>query len=216
MDGATFIKNFRGETADEVEPYLWGDSLVLRYLNEAQYEFCRRTDGIADSVSSICTVRVKAATAKISPLIKKIRAATMAEPRRPLGVMSVEGARDSGISLANPTTGLPLSMITGVGPGIAQFHPAPAAPEEVTVHLDVLRFPLNQIESPGDELELGDEVAPTLMNYVLHRAYARADADTYDRGRSETALAAFLNGCREAQAAQSRARSKSGTVNFSW
>ena len=216
MDGATFIKNFRGETADEVEPYLWKDSLILRYLNEAQYEFCRRTDGIADSVSSVCTVRVKAATAKISPLIKKIRTATMAEPRRLLGVMSVEEARDSGISLANPTTGLPIFMITGVGHGIAQFHPVPAAPEEVTVHLDVLRYPLNQIESPGDELELGDEVVPTLMHYVLHRAYARADADTFDRNRSEAALAAFLNGCREAQAAQSRARSKSGAVNFSW
>ena len=216
MDGATFINRFRVETADEVEPFLWKDSAVLQYLSEAQYEFCRRTDGIADSVSSVCTVRVKGATAKVSPLIKKVRAATLAEPRRLLRVMSVEEARDSGISLASPVTGLPLFMVTGVGNGLVQFHPAPAAPEEVVVHLDVLRYPLNQVESPGDELELGDEVAPILMHYVLHRAYARPDADTYDRGRSEAALAAFLNGCREAQAAQSRARSKSGAVNFSW
>ena len=77
MDGATFIRRFREETADEAQPYLWSDALILRYLDEAQTEFCRRTEGIEDSVSRVCSVAVPAGASAVAlnPKIRKVRSA---------------------------------------------------------------------------------------------------------------------------------------------
>lgn len=216
MDGAAFITQFRQETADEVAPYLWSDELILRYLDEAQRELCRLTDGIADSVSSVCTVKVKSALVRVSPLIKKIRAATLVDLERPLSIYSVEEARRGRVPLTSSSTGVPLAIITGVGTGNAQVYPAPTPGQEWTVHLDVLRYPLTRIETSGDELELGDEHVPALMHYALHRAYARPDADTYDKRRSDEELALFRGACREVQVEQSLKRTKSGVTQFSW
>ena len=62
MDGASFIQRFREETFDESDPPLWSDGLILRYLDEAQTEFCRSTEGLEDSTSTIGRLVVPAGT----------------------------------------------------------------------------------------------------------------------------------------------------------
>jgi len=115
MDGATFIKRFREETVDEAQPYLWSDALILRYLDEAQTDFCRRTEGIEDSASSVCSVAVPAGAAvvKLDPKIRKVRAARLAGHALPLDITSVEEARQNNAA----TSGTPRTLVLGLGGG---------------------------------------------------------------------------------------------------
>lgn len=216
MNGTTFIKAFREETMDGVQPYLWSDPLILRYLDEAQVEFCRKTEGIEDAVSSLCTISAAMGepVVRMSRQIQKVRAATLVELGRPLDLLSVEEARGADIPPGSTRMGVPRAMVLGVAPGRAQLYPAPS--QDFTVHLDVFRLPLKSIETAGDEIEVDRKHAPLLMQYVLSRAYARPDPDTMDRVRSDYFNERFLAGCADAKREQGRARKPGGATQFSW
>ncbi len=210
MDGAAFTKRFREETMDEAEPFFWADGLVLRYLDEAQVEFCRRTEGIEDSTSSLCTLQVPAGagTAKLSPKILKVRAAVLDSPSRRLDLLSVEDARRT------PTVGHGVPRALVIGRGSVQLMPTPTEP--CVIRLDVFRLPLAAVEAPGDEAEVDDRHAPTLMHYALYRAYSRPDPDTMDRVKADYFRQLFDAGCAEARKEQGRVRKPNGAAMFSW
>ena len=212
MDGATFITRFREETMDEQLPYLWSDTLILRYLDEAQIEFCRRTEGIEDSTSSICTLNVPAGadSVAISPKILKVRSVTIADTGRALEISSIEAERGH----AHLPAGEPRTIILKLNAHRALI--MPAAERDIVLKLDVMRLPLNPIESPGDEVELDAMYDGTLMHYALYRAYSRPDPETMDRVRADFFLQSFERACVLANREQSRARKGSGTTSFSW
>ena len=212
MDGATFIKRFREETMDEQLPYLWSDSLILRYLDEAQTEFCRRTEGIEDSTSSICTINVPAGadSAAVSPKILKVRSVTIADTGRALEISSIEAERGH----ARLPAGEPHTIILKLNARKALI--MPAAERNVVLKLDVMRLPLTPIESPGDEVEVDAMYDGTLMHYALYRAYSRPDPDSMDRVRADYFLQAFERACAMANREQGRARNGGGRTLFSW
>lgn len=212
MDGATFIGRFREETMDEEAPYLWPDALILRYLDEAQVAFCRRTEGIEDSTSPICTVAVPAGATSValSPKILKVRAAYLAETGHTLEIGSVEGARRDGVL---PRTGTPHTILLKLSAKAAQIIPAPAT--DVTLKLDVFRLPLKTVDA-SDATEVDDVHSTTLMHYALYRAYSRPDPDAMDRVRADYFHQLFLDDCREAKREQGRARKPNGATIFSW
>ena len=212
MDGATFIKRFREETMDEQLPYLWSDSLILRYLDEAQTEFCRRTEGIEDSTSSICTINVPAGadSVTVSPKILKVRSVTIADTGRALEISSIEAER-GGFHLF---AGDPRTIVLKLNAREALI--MPAAKRDIGLKLDVMRLPLNPIESPGDEVELDAMYDGTLMHYALYRAYSRPDPDSMDRVRADYFLQAFERACVMASREQGRARKGGGKTLFSW
>ena len=197
---------------DEQLPYLWSDTLILRYLDEAQIEFCRRTEGIEDSTSSICTLNVPAGadSVAISPKILKVRSATVADTGRSLQISSVEAERGQ----PRLPAGVPSTIILKLNALKAQLIPAPS--NDMAVKLDVMRLPLSRIESPLDETEVDDIHAPTLMHYALFRAYSRPDPETMDRVRADFFLQAFERECARASREQGRARKGGGTTSFSW
>jgi len=55
MNSSDALEVFREEMNDEATPYLWSDSLVFRYLDQAQKNFCRWTEGIEDSTTTAIT-----------------------------------------------------------------------------------------------------------------------------------------------------------------
>ena len=212
MDGATFIKRFREETMDEQLPYLWSDSLILRYLDEAQTEFCRRTEGIEDSTSSICAINVPAGadSVAISPKILKVRSVTVADTGRALEISSIEAERDH----AHLPAGEPRTIVLKLNARKALI--MPAAERDVVLKLDVMRLPLTPIESPVDEVELDGMYDGTLMHYALYRAYSRPDPESMDRTRADYFLQTFERECARASREQGRARKGGGTTSFSW
>ncbi len=221
MNGAAFIKAFREETVDEAQPPLWSDPLILRYLDEAQTTFCQMTEGIEDSLSSVCTV-VQAegeAQVRLSSKIQKLRAASVDYSGQPghartLELMSLEEARQNGVPLVSTARGMPRALIQGLGKGYAQLYPAPA--QDITLRLDVFRLPLKPIDSPASVLEVPDKHAPALMLYALYRAYSRPDPDTMDRTRADYFHERFVTACDTARREQGRARKPNGATQFSW
>ena len=215
MDAATFVTQFRAETRDDADPPLWSDAAIVSYLDEAQKQFCDKTIGIADSVSAVCKVALPAdgEVVNLSPKIKAIRRATLVERQREMCLISVEDARVDGIFMGGPK-GEPRHLITGVGGSKAQIAPIPNA--DYNLHLDVYRFPLADIESVGDDIEVDELFVPILMHYVLFRAYARQDADTIDLRRSQEHLVAFTMGCEAANLTLASRRTKQRIINSSW
>ena len=49
MNSTDLVDQFRSEMSDAAAPFLWSDTLVYGYINDAQRMFCRLTNGIADS-----------------------------------------------------------------------------------------------------------------------------------------------------------------------
>lgn len=197
---------------DEQLPYLWSDSLILRYLDEAQTEFCRRTEGIEDSTSSICTINVPAGadSVAISPKILKVRSVTIADTGRAVEVSSIEAERGH----ARLPAGEPRTIILKLNAHKALI--MPAAERDVVLNLDVMRLPLTPIESPGDEVEVDAMYDGTLMHYALYRAYSRPDPESMDRTRADYFLQAFERACVMANREQGRARKGGGKTLFSW
>ena len=197
---------------DEQLPYLWSDTLILRYLDEAQIEFCRRTEGIEDSTSSICTLSVPAGadSVTVSPKILKVRSATVADTGRSLEISSIEAERGQ----PRVPAGDPRTIVLKLNALKAQLLPAPS--RDIVVGLDVMRLPLNRVESPLDETEVDDMHSVALMHCALYRAYSRPDPETMDRTRADFFLQAFERECARASREQGRARKGGGTTSFSW
>ena len=70
---------FRSDVSDVSAPYLWSDSEVWRYMDDAYKMFARLTGGVPDSTSDLTQIDVVAgeADAEVSPLILKFREARL-------------------------------------------------------------------------------------------------------------------------------------------
>ena len=66
---------FRSDVRDQTEDYLWSDTEIFVYMDDAQKMFCRSGGGIADSVSAICSLPVAAGDVSVpyDPRILKLR-----------------------------------------------------------------------------------------------------------------------------------------------
>lgn len=204
MDAATVVGHFRDEVVDTEQPYLWSDALVLRYLNEAQIQLCRDTEGI----EGVMSLQVPAGQAQVTldRRILKIRAARL--PDRSVSVLSPEETADW-----RPSTGVPRALIVRSRTKVEVW---PVPTEDTVITLDVFRLPLNPVEDPSDELEV-DEIHETgLLHFMMYRAYARPDADTMDRTKSEFFRNEFALYCAKAQKEQGRRRHSAGATMFSW
>lgn len=210
MDGETFVKAFREETMDEVQPYLWSDALILRYLDEAQTAFCRETEGLEDQI--VVTVAAGIPAVRLPMKVRKIRAAYLEGSPYGLKLISIEEAGADGMAPGVP--GVPRVLVMGGRIGTAQVVPAPL--EDTRIVLDVFRLPDERIESMTDELEVDEVYAPTLMHYALYRAYSRPDPDTMDRVRADYFREQFELEVLRARREQGRRRKPNGATQFSW
>lgn len=107
MTGAELLSDLRSRIDDEVVPYLWSDAELMRYLNYAQAQACRRAQLIVDGSNAqdlgtsgtagtagggmaplaSVTIIPNTATYTLSRLvlqIKRVKLATMAYPLTPI------------------------------------------------------------------------------------------------------------------------------------
>jgi hypothetical protein len=207
------IADFRSEAQDEAAPYLWSPAEVLRYANDAQRRACRETRGIADALTpAVCTLRMAADQpyAALHPAVRQIRWARRASDGRELQILNVGGAEtaraaDYGTSFAQDPysrSGEVYALLLGESDGWVRWLATPAADDSVS--LAVFRNPLYELASPGDELELSDEFAPALLKWMLHRAYAKRDAETNNAELSTRYRAEFDAECAALRRTQER------------
>lgn len=217
---------FRSDVVDAVAPYLWSDTEVWGYMNDAYRMFARLTGGIPDTTSALTRLALTpgAATNAVSPLILRFRSAYLLSDGTELKIINeaeLPRLTTSDYGQLNPQrrnmlTGKVTHMVTGMDRsainGTVRWVYIPG--EADTVQLSVQRLPLEAVE-PGFEFpEIGEEHHVHLMLWMKHRAYGKQDAETFDRGRRDEYAQAFRAYCAEAKAEWNRYRSHSMSVAY--
>jgi hypothetical protein len=187
---AELIADFREESGDNGTDPFWTDDRLSRLATEGQIEACRRGYLLIDSTSSICTVGV-VANDPVVALDKRItgimRARWSSGGFRLLPITCQE--MDAYSTTWENDTGTPTNYVTNYQSGAIRLYPSPTVSADLL--LTVSRMPLNNLVDDEDEPELRDECQPALVQWMLHRAYAKQDADTFDKDKSQRALAEF-------------------------
>ena len=205
---------FRDEMMDQELPYLWSDTAIYRYIDDAQKMFCRLTEGIEDSRTTALTeLSIVPGTVwySTSPLVLKVRNAIRNDTGRHIPIIAVEKMQSEGVTF-DGTVGPLKVLVSGFERDALRAWPIPS--ETVTVTLSVFRLPMVKIEEADQDLEVDDQHEGGLMLWVKHRAYDKQDAETFNKSKSMEYEQRFRQYCAAARVEQERRRRPTSTVVY--
>lgn len=213
MDSTELRDQFRLDVVDVEEPQLWSDPEVFDAIDDAQKMFCRLTGGLADATSALTQLGYAPGDTMMatSPLILKVRSARDATTGAPVEVVNYEDLDELGLRL-DGRVGAPRFLIIGMEEGKAMAYPTPAA--DGTIALMVDRLPLKKIDDEDQKLEVKDQHKTGLLLWVKARAYAKQDAETYDKTKALVFEQKFRDYCAEAKKEKERAKHKTRIVAY--
>jgi hypothetical protein len=213
MDSTALYDQFRLDVDDTVAPYLWADTEVYGYIDDAQKMFCRLTGGLGDASSSLTLLSYTAGdnAVALSPLILKIRAAYDSTTGVPVELINVEDMASRALRF-DGGTGLVRYLVTGMEENAARVHPVPDAAG--AVQLVVERLPLLEVDDTDQDLEVADQHKHGLSLWVRACAYGKQDADTFDAKRADNFAAQFRAYCEDARREKERTRHKTRVVAY--
>ncbi len=210
MSTTELLALFRSEVFDLELPYLWSDALVYGYIDDAQKQFCRDTNGIADSRSFKIDILADGTQwYAIDPKILKLRDAIVQSTGLDMPIISVEKMIENSMKF-DGTVGTTRALISGLDEGMLRTWPIPN--EAMTVELRTFRLPAT-VEA-GDDLEIPEQHHQHLLHWVKHRAYSVQDSETFDKGASDRYHAAHKAYCAQARVEQNRVRRPVSTVIY--
>ena len=196
MKVADFIDGFRSTVGDNEEPYFWSDEDIVRYLNEAVQEACERAKLIEDRrTPEVCSVVVVSGQDTYDLHASVFEIKRLALGGRVLDETSVEEL-DCDAPGWERRTGTPRQFIfeqaSGASPASIRLVPAPASSGAIA--LTVYRGALKPLRADVDlgKPELPERFHERLLDWVLHRAYLKQDADTFDPNKAAQSLALFV------------------------
>ncbi|WP_284337644.1 hypothetical protein [Comamonas sp. NoAH] len=190
------IEMFRAELGDTQKTYLWEDSELVHYLNQAVQEACERALLIEDRYTpSVCQFQTAIGTDSYelhSSLIKIKRMTVAARLLRPTCVEEL----DDECPGWERQTGVPHSFIwegtQGSGRPRVRLVPTPAM--EAEVRMTVYRGALKPLEVDSDaEPEIPVSLHDGLKHWVYRCALLKNDADAQDAVRAADHEALFTN-----------------------
>lgn len=217
---------FRSDIVDAVAPYLWSDTEVWNYMNDAYRMFVRLTGGIPDTTSVHTSVPIVTgvATSSVSPLILRFRNAYLESDGTDLKIVSETELPKLtstdygrlGAQERDRLSGKVTHMVTGIDRnavrGLVRWVRIPLVDD--TAKLSIMRLPLDTVEAGFEFDEIGTEHVEFLMLWMKYRAYGKQDAECFDRGRRDDNERAFRKYCAEAKAEWNRYKSHSMSVAY--
>lgn len=217
MEVSEIVSLFRNEVSDIEMPYLWTDSEVITYLNDAYTMLIRFLGGVPDSTSSATTIDVAPGdrSVPISKAVTRIVRAFRQSDGAEISVIEntdVPLVRDNAgrLSLlrAGSETGKVQFMILGGERNRAALHPVPDTPD--TIKMQVRRNPIASLDDVDDEpTDLGEEHHIHLIPWMKACAYRKQDSDTLDLNKAQLNEQIFLSYCDQSAYEQERYRRKS-------
>jgi hypothetical protein len=186
------IAQFRVDSEDKIQPYLFSDESITQWLNEAAEEACVRSLLLKDWVTAaVCTIPVTAGLSIYQPH-QSIINITRAE-------FIVSGATE-GVEL-HQTDEYELDRAR---PGWRRVSETPrdfihhdnairfgCVPPDGVLQLEVNRLPLSPMASDMDEPEFSAIHHRHLVHWALYRAFSIPDAETLDQNKAAVADAMF-------------------------
>lgn len=209
MTPAALLARFRTEMRDEVAPYLWSDSEIYAFMDQAQKDFCRYTGGIADILS--VSLVASTSTYSVNPNILKIEYASRTSDDVEVALINI-GDIASGAYKLNTDEGTVEAVLTDVGTDEIRCIPVPSASD--TLSMIVKRMPLTDIDAGGDTIEIPEHHQPHLVSGMAYYAHRKQDAETFDRERAERYMQTFLQYCDRAKAERERREHKPRAVAY--
>lgn len=199
------VARFRLDVRDDQQPYLWSDAEVWGYLNDAIQRWLGAPGGgvLDASTTAICNLAVTAANPwlTLSPLITKIRSARLASTKRTLEVITLEhllgmqGMANNQFPVSTDDLDLEgniKALVIGMERNKLRVVRIPTAND--TVKLIVERRSI-YTHAPGDSPETAIEIDANyhldLLFGMKALAYAKEDADTFDKSKSDDNEAKF-------------------------
>lgn len=223
MESHELLGLFRCDAIDDVEPYLWSNPEVYRYINDAYFMFVRLTGGIPDGSSSVTRLVAAegVATTPIDESIMRVRTArNVTDNYQPLKVINVQDEEDFltddyGLIRADSytTIGKVRCMVIGEEEGYVRWVNIPD--DDADISLVVERLPLNPI-TRDRQLFTGvrEEHQYHLLKWVRHLAYRKQDADSFNLVKSDQERDDFLAYCAMAKQEKSTRKHKVRTTGY--
>lgn len=193
MNLAQLITLFRTDADDAEKPYLWSDEEVTGWLNEAQEEAAIRGKLLFESNRpEICHVMISEAAGrfyKINDLIHEITYASITDVNGKVRELGIKDRFE--LSRIKPdwrTTKEPPEFIIHHDKAIEI---GCIVDGNYTIKLEVNRLPMHCMSSESDTPEINRVHHKILVQWALHRAYEKPDAETLNPGKSLSAEVRF-------------------------
>ena len=187
------IERFRIEADDLQEPYLWSTEWVAAWLAQAQDEAAVRARLLLDDYTPAVTQVAVVAGQDIYALHTKLyeiarldftpaagRATDPCLTSREKLDRDVPGWR--GLAAGDPQWAIQTDT---------RIRLVPVPAQDGVLRLDAYRLPLKALANDNDKPEIHEAHHLHLVQWALHRAFAKPDAEAYDPGRSAKALGEF-------------------------
>lgn len=177
---ADLVTIFRQDMMDQVEPYLWSDAEIYRYLAEAQDTFMDDTDYMASTETFTYTAGDLEVT--VPYYITKVRHARTAD-ETPLDVNTkVEWDEYKAGTAWRSDTGEVDTVISDLTTHKVRLYPIPTA--DGSFQLDVYRVAKTFVEEE-DDLEVTDRNAQrVILLGARGHAYSKEDPETLDEEKA--------------------------------
>ena len=227
MIAKELLEQFRFEMVDIAKKYLWSDKEAWGYMSDAYKTFVRLTGGIADFTSDLSRVDIVAGEAigEYSTKILRVMSAWRVSDGSEIAVINptdISFKRDSDYGVVRPTyidstPGPVRYMIIGAERGKCKWVQVPEVDD--VAQLYIYRMPQYEIATDGSSAnfafdEIDEEHVPNLCQWMRYRGYRKADAETFDRGRSDEFMNGFLAYCKQAKAEMERKKHKTRVVAY--
>lgn len=209
MTTTELLALFRSEVFDLELPYLWSDALIYGYIDDAQKQFCRDTNGIADSRSFTIAIVPGTQWYTFDTKILKLRDAIIQSTGLPMPIIAVEKMEENHMRF-DGNVGATRALVSGLEENTLRTWPVPN--EAMTIELRTFRLPIT-VEA-GDDLEIPEQHQRNLLHWVKHRAYSVQDTETFDKGASDRYRTLHDNYCAKARVEQNRIRRPVSTVVY--
>jgi len=210
MNLGVLIEQFRLLADDDAQPALWSDPELIRWINEAEVEACRRARLIVDSqTTAICslTSAISAEFIVLDPRIIYLRRAEWVGRTLPLTPYDYRDLdREESGWRTRTITSNPRGYIRNLDSG--KFRPYPICTVAGTIKLTVVREPIAPMDTPEDIPEIGARYHMALLDWVFFRAYSKKDSQAFDPKLAAAHLEAF--------SAEFGTREKASAVEEEW
>lgn len=185
---------FRADLQDAVQPYLWSDEELVRYLNSAVQEANERALLTEDRTTpAVCSITLQAGVSTYPLHASVLQLKRVVFNGRPLEETSVEEL-DADSDNWEARTGTPRCFIfeSGVATPRVRLVPTPSASGALA--LTVYRGALRPLDAgrPSEKPELPARFHEDLRHWVYRCAYSKPDPDTQDKTRSMEHEALFI------------------------
>lgn len=210
MDATQLHDLFRAEMRDDEDPYLFDSPTIYSYIDAAQVEFCRLTEGIEDARTFGVNVVAGSEWCATDPKILKIRRAYDKANGRPVDVVNIEHVEQQGIRF-DGRVGPLKALVAGAEKNSLRAWPVPS--QDATIQLEVFRLP-RRVDEDRIRLEIDAHHHIYLLDWAKHLAFGTRDADVFDPRASEDHRSKFMAYCARSKAEQVRARHATGAVQY--